>query len=153
MLFMGEEYGELSPFQFFTAHIDPEIAEATRTGRRDEFKAFASFGGEIPDPEDPATFERSKLSRRGDPGLARLYRELIAARRRLPRDGISEVEYDEVARWLIARRGAYEMLCNFASGPVRVPCTGQQIELAAGGEPHLEDGYITLPGMSAALAR
>jgi maltooligosyltrehalose trehalohydrolase len=153
MLFMGEEYGELAPFQFFTNHIDPEIAEATRTGRRDEFSSFAEFGGEIPDPEDPATFQRSKLTRNRDAGLARLYRELIAVRRRLPRDGISEVEYDEGARWLIARRGAYEMLCNFATGPVRLECGAREVQIAAGGEPHLEHGYITLAGMSAALAR
>ena len=50
---MGEEYGELAPFQFFSSHIDAEIAEATREGRRREFAAFAQFGGEIPDPEDP----------------------------------------------------------------------------------------------------
>jgi maltooligosyltrehalose trehalohydrolase len=153
MLFMGEEYGELAPFQFFSNHIDPEIAEATRTGRREEFRSFAAFGGEIPDPEDPATFQRSKLTRRGDPGLARLYRELIAARRRLPHGEISEVEYDEAGRWLIARRGAYEMICNFATGPARVPCDGARIELAAGGEPHLDGGYLTIPGMSAALIR
>ena len=43
MLFMGEEYGEAAPFQFFTDHIDTDIAEATREGRREEFAAFASF--------------------------------------------------------------------------------------------------------------
>ena len=69
MLFMGEEYGEPAPFQFFSNHIDPEIAEATRTGRRQEFARFAAFGAanEIPDPEDPATFARSKLTRQVDP--------------------------------------------------------------------------------------
>jgi maltooligosyltrehalose trehalohydrolase len=53
MLFMGEEYGEQAPFQFFSDHIDKKIAEATRTGRRQEFAAFASFGEEIPDPQHP----------------------------------------------------------------------------------------------------
>ena len=63
LLFMGEEYGEAAPFQFFTDHIDPEIAEATREGRKREFAAFASFSGEeVPDPQAPATFERSKLA-------------------------------------------------------------------------------------------
>jgi maltooligosyltrehalose trehalohydrolase len=95
MLFMGEEYGEPNPFQFFSSHIDEEIAVATRAGRRAEFAAFASFGGEVPDPEDPATFERSKLSRRSDPELARLYAELLAARRRLPRGDVDGVDYDE----------------------------------------------------------
>ena len=37
MLFQGEEYGERAPFQFFSDHIDPEIANATREGRRREF--------------------------------------------------------------------------------------------------------------------
>ena len=62
MLFMGEEHGEAAPFQFFSDHIDEEIAAATREGRRREFAAFAAFAGEeVPDPQDPATFRRSKL--------------------------------------------------------------------------------------------
>ena len=66
MLFMGEEYGERAPFQFFSDHIDKRMADATREGRRREFAAFAEFAGEeVPDPQDPATFERSKLTRRG----------------------------------------------------------------------------------------
>ena len=43
MLFMGEEYGEEAPFQFFSDHIDEEIAQATRDGRRAEFASFAAF--------------------------------------------------------------------------------------------------------------
>src|SRR3954471_7750016 len=78
MLFMGEEHGEEAPFQFFTDHIDEEIAIATRDGRRREFASFAHFAGEeVPDPQDPATFERSKLTRRGGAGGAEL-RELYA---------------------------------------------------------------------------
>ena len=48
MLFMGEEYGEDAPFQFFTDHIDEAIARATREGRRREFAAFAAFGERAP---------------------------------------------------------------------------------------------------------
>ena len=58
MLFMGEEYGEPAPFQFFSDHIDEEIAVATREGRRHEFAAFASFKEEIPDPQSEQTFLR-----------------------------------------------------------------------------------------------
>src|SRR3954465_383314 len=51
LLFMGEEWLETAPFQFFTDHIDPAIAKATREGRRREFADFASFSGEgVPDP-------------------------------------------------------------------------------------------------------
>jgi hypothetical protein len=87
MLFQGEEHGETAPFQFFTDHIDEEIAVATREGRRREFAAFA--GEEVPDPQDPATFERSKLTRTGEPaGMRELYRDLTppagACRRATP---------------------------------------------------------------------
>jgi maltooligosyltrehalose trehalohydrolase len=81
LLFMGEEYGEPNPFQFFTDHPDPAIAEATREGRRREFESFESFAGDVPDPQDERTFLRSKLSRRETPGMRDLYRELLRRRR------------------------------------------------------------------------
>jgi maltooligosyltrehalose trehalohydrolase len=61
LLFMGEEYGETSPFQFFTSFIDPALAEAVRRGRAAEFARFG-WEGKIPDPGEPATFLRSRLS-------------------------------------------------------------------------------------------
>jgi maltooligosyltrehalose trehalohydrolase len=153
MLFMGEEYGELAPFQYFTAHIDPDIAEATRTGRRAEFASFADFGGEIPDPEDLATFSRSKLTRHADPGLDRLYRQLITTRRTLAPGEFSDIDFDEDAGWVRARRGDHTLVGNFATGSTRVPCNSREVVLRAGGDAHLEGGSITLAGMSAALMR
>jgi maltooligosyltrehalose trehalohydrolase len=152
-LFMGEEYGELAPFQFFSDHLDPDIARATREGRRSEFRSFAGFVGDLPDPEDPATFARSKLTRRRDAGLERLYHELIALRRKLPRGSPAETEYDELARWLIVRRADFEVVCNFGAGPATIPCHGQTVELTAGGEAALTSGSIQLPAMSGALIR
>ncbi len=112
LLFMGEEYGERRPFQFFTDHIDPAIAEATRLGRRKEFESFTAFSGEgIPDPQDPETFERSKLSHQGDPELRELYRELIALRRDLPR--AAEASWDEPSRTLTVRRGGVTLVADF----------------------------------------
>ena len=72
LLFMGEEYGEQRPFQFFTDHTDPAIAEATRDGRAQEFEQFTAFSGEdVPDPQAAATFQRSKLHpEHGDPHCA-----------------------------------------------------------------------------------
>src|SRR5204862_3872355 len=78
MLFQGEEYGELAPFQFFSDHIDQEFADATREGRRRECASFAEFSGEeVPDPQDVATFEHSKLTREGEPaGMLKLHARL-----------------------------------------------------------------------------
>jgi maltooligosyltrehalose trehalohydrolase len=112
LLFMGEEYGERAPFQFFTDHIDPAIAEATREGRRNEFAAFTRFSEEVPDPQDPATFERSRLTREGDVELRELYRELITLRRELPRE--AETTWDEPARTLTVRRGGVTLVADFA---------------------------------------
>ena len=151
LLFMGEEYGETAPFQFFSDHIDTRIAQATRDGRREEFAAFAQFGEEIPDPQAVETFERSKLTRRRDADLVQLYRELLAARRRLPPGDVEAIEFDEQARWLRYRRGAYELACNFASESQPVPCEGRRVELATHDEPVIAGGRIELAPLSGAL--
>jgi maltooligosyltrehalose trehalohydrolase len=62
LLFMGQESDEPSPFQFFTDFGDPNLQKAVSEGRRKEFKGFSSFGNDFPDPQDPATFDRSKLT-------------------------------------------------------------------------------------------
>jgi maltooligosyltrehalose trehalohydrolase len=152
LLFMGEEYGENAPFQFFTDHIDKAIADATREGRREEFAAFASFSEqEIPDPQDPATFERSKLTRERDPGLADLYARLLSVRRGLPPGDADSIEFDEDQRWLRVRRGRFEVLCNFASERRRVACSGVSVELATHGNAAVIEGAVELEPMSGAL--
>jgi maltooligosyltrehalose trehalohydrolase len=90
LLFMGQEYGETAPFQFFTDFGDPVLQKAVRDGRRKEFEHFVAFGGEVPDPQDTETFERSKLtwpmgSGQQNPHKQMLewYRRLIALRREL----------------------------------------------------------------------
>src|SRR3546814_7686817 len=90
MLFAGEEWAASSPFQYFSDHQDPDLARAVSEGRR---RGFASFGwapDDVPDPQDPATFERPKLRWDELGGAAHQrtldwYRTLIALRRRLPR--------------------------------------------------------------------
>ncbi|HEY2637573.1 MAG TPA: malto-oligosyltrehalose trehalohydrolase [Solirubrobacteraceae bacterium] len=130
MLFMGEEYGERAPFQFFTDHIDEDIAVATREGRRREFAHFAEFAGEeVPDPQDPATFTRSKLSRQGDPALRELYGAALALRRDLPHGDVDAVTWDPGARWLRVHRGPYELVANFGDGDVALD---GEVVLAAG---------------------
>jgi maltooligosyltrehalose trehalohydrolase len=151
LLFMGEEYGENAPFQFFTDHIDKDIADATRDGRRKEFAAFATFEEEIPDPQSRETFERSKLTRVRDPALAQLYRELLALRRELPGGEPDVIEFDEQERWLRVRRGAFELVCNFAHQPARLSSGGSRVRIATAADVTLADGQIELPGLSGAL--
>lgn len=85
LLFMGEEYGETHPFQYFTSHSDKDLIAAVCNGRREEFKAFG-WQGDVPDPQDDATFKRSILDpavRDAEPHrtLWNLYKSLIAIRK------------------------------------------------------------------------
>jgi maltooligosyltrehalose trehalohydrolase len=153
MLFMGEEYGEDAPFQFFTDHIDEAIARATRDGRRREFAAFGSFAAELPDPQDPQTFERSRLTRRVHEPTAACYRELLRARRSL--SGEAEVRFDEQRRWLRVRRSGGELLCNFAAECVQLPIEeGRHVVFATHTDARLDaeaPGTIRLPPLAGAL--
>jgi maltooligosyltrehalose trehalohydrolase len=152
MLFMGEEHGEPQPFQFFSDHIDEEIATATRDGRLREFASFEAFAGQVPDPQDPATFERSKLSREADPRLRALYPRLIALRKEL--DSVEgDPAFDEALRWLSVRRGAHELVMNFAAEERSVPVDGDDLVLATHDATRLEDGYVVLPPLAGALVR
>ena len=112
LLFMGEEYGETNPFLFFTDHIDPRVATAAREGRRREFAAFTGFSrDDLPDPQDPEAFRRSKLSRVEQPGVRDHYRRLIALRRRLPR----EVHVEAGGQVLTMRRGDAVLVVDFGA--------------------------------------
>ncbi|MCU1499661.1 MAG: treZ [Acidimicrobiales bacterium] len=155
MLFMGEEWGENAPFLFFSDHQDDFIADATRTGRRAEFADFtAATGEEVPDPQDPATFERSRLTRRADPALADLYRRLLAIRPHL-RPAPVVTAFDEAAGWLRVERGTSVLLANFADVPRRVPCPAARLELATedtvADAVTPDDPALLLPARSGAL--
>jgi maltooligosyltrehalose trehalohydrolase len=89
LIFMGEEYAEPNPFQYFTEHGDPALVEGVRRGRKEEFAAFLTPGQYVPDPQDPATFERSKLNHTlREQGRHRVmrsfYQTLLRLRRELP---------------------------------------------------------------------
>lgn len=88
LLFMGEEYGEEAPFLFFTDFSDPQLRDAVRRGRKEEFRAF-DWPGDPPDPNAPDSFQRSTIDwenrSRGKHGvLLDCYRELLRLRRELP---------------------------------------------------------------------
>ena len=87
LLFMGEEYGETRPFQFFSSHPEQWLADAVRAGRRREFAAFAAFSGaQVPDPQADETFTASTLDRAtaataDGATRRRLWTDLLAMRR------------------------------------------------------------------------
>ncbi len=115
LLFMGEEYGETAPFQYFIDHSDPGLVNAVREGRRREFAAFG-WEEEPPDPQDEDTFLKSKLNRSLlDKGRNRIllnfYRELLRLRKEIPALAqLSKKHLDVVAdhahRLLFVRRRA-----------------------------------------------
>jgi maltooligosyltrehalose trehalohydrolase len=154
MLFMGEEYGEEAPFQFFTDHIDEDIAIATREGRRREFASFETFSAQdVPDPQDPATFERSKLTRRERPGVRETYARLLALRAELGAGESDEVTFDEQARWVRVRRAGVELACNFAREERRVPVGGGELVFATHEGVRIDDGEAALPPLAGAVVR
>jgi len=89
LIFMGEEYGEEAPFPYFVSHSDPDLIEATLRGRSEEFAAF-QWQGDLPDPQDEATFLAAKLTHDRQEmssqqrTLASWYRELLRLRREMP---------------------------------------------------------------------
>jgi maltooligosyltrehalose trehalohydrolase len=114
LLFMGEEHDDPHPFLFFADHVDPEIARATREGRRREFAAFAEFAHhEVPDPGALGTFVQSKVDGSGDDEHLAYYRRLLALRRELPAGPVRTV-VDEEARFLRVWRGDVQLLMNFS---------------------------------------
>ncbi|MCX4844417.1 malto-oligosyltrehalose trehalohydrolase [Streptomyces sp. NBC_00893] len=163
MLFMGEEWGARTPWQFFTDHTDPELAEAVRNGRRREFAAHGWAADDIPDPQDPATRDRScldwnELSREPHARLHAWHRELIALRRALP--DLSDPDlasvrtaHDEQARWLAYRRGDLRIAVNLGEKPAVIPLGGGRLRgggdrVVAAWEPVAApgaDGLLRLP--------
>jgi maltooligosyltrehalose trehalohydrolase len=122
MIFQGEEYAASTPFQYFADHEDPEMAKAVKQGRQSEFAAFGWNPGDIPDPENVETFERSKLKwdevhEGRHEEMLQWYRGLIALRRGSAslnngELGQTKVTFDEEKRWLVMERGGVTVVCN-----------------------------------------
>jgi maltooligosyltrehalose trehalohydrolase len=133
MLFMGQEYGATTPWQFFTSHPEPELAEATAKGRLSEFERMGWDPALVPDPQDPATRLRSRLDwseaeTHDGARLLALYRRLIEVRAELPGLWSGRLDETEVlagedagARWISWRRPGAIVCVGFGPGPVEVP--------------------------------
>jgi maltooligosyltrehalose trehalohydrolase len=146
MLFQGEEWGATTPFLYFTDHQEPDLANAVREGRRKEFAAFDWKPEDIPDPQAPETFQRSKLNWQEMSGadqstLLEWNRRLIRLRHEQPSlaDGRLEhvqVRFDEAARWLVMERGTIVVVCNLrkTAQSIPLPSGKRHVLLSTGGE-------------------
>jgi len=133
LLFQGEEWGTERPFQFFTSFPDEDLGRAVREGRRREFHAFGWSAEDVPDPQSPETFERSRLDwsepeRDEHATMLAWHRELITIRRAYPElvGGpleAGDVEFSEAERWLRVRRGRVLIVCNFGDEPIEAALT------------------------------
>jgi maltooligosyltrehalose trehalohydrolase len=157
LLFQGQEWGETRPFQYFTDH-EPGLAASVRRGRREEFAAFG--WDEVPDPNDPATFERSKLdwSRAGGRTLE-LWRTLLRLRRQVPalgncRRDLTTARVDPERRLVVLERddpsGSRALVAaNLGERSQHVPVDTGKLRLRVATRPCLPSGDLS--GASAAV--
>jgi maltooligosyltrehalose trehalohydrolase len=161
MLFAGEEWAASTPFPYFTDHEDAELARAVSQGRREEFAAFGWRLDEVPDPQDPATFESARLDwaerdREPHAGILSWHRACIAARRRHPAlaaGPAATVRADLEARWLVVERPGSRLAVNLGAAPatIELPEGPWRLELASEDDVEAAPGRIGLPPMRAAL--
>lgn len=162
LLFQGEEWASSSPFQYFTDHADRELGRAVSEGRRTEFAAFGWDPDLVPDPQDPGTFDRSKLvwSELDEPIHHRIlewYRELIRLRRGLPihGDGVGEgirVLVDDDRRRLVFERDGISVRVNLgASDWHSVIAAGDRLVMASDHAIRSGDNSICLPPSSVVI--
>jgi maltooligosyltrehalose trehalohydrolase len=137
------------------------LARATAEGRKREFAEHGWDADEIPDPQDPQTFLRSKLNwdevDDGEHGeLRRIYWQLIALRHNEPdlADPWLEhlsVDYDEGERWIVMYRGSLAIACNLGTEAVDVPVTGEVV--LAWTKPTVDAKSMRLDGHSFAVVK
>jgi maltooligosyltrehalose trehalohydrolase len=130
MLFMGEEWGARTPWQFFSHFPDEALREAVRNGRTAEFGEHGWGDVEVPDPNAESTFTDSKLdwdepAQEPHATLLRVYRELIALRRVWPElsdpwlDKL-DVDFDEDLRTVVLHRGRLRVAVNLGGDAVSI---------------------------------
>ena len=162
LLFQGEEWGATTPFQYFTGHTDPVLGRAVSEGRRREFAAFGWDPQAVPDPQNPATFERSKLDwtekdSQRHASLLAWYRRLIALRRQTPaltdpRPDRIRTECDPGGGHLAVRRGPVVVAANLGDSDWSFPAD-LTAELLAASDHRIErtDHGLTLPPDTVAI--
>ncbi|HZC05102.1 MAG TPA: malto-oligosyltrehalose trehalohydrolase [Ktedonobacterales bacterium] len=165
LLFQGEEWAASSPFQYFTDHQEPELAQAVREGRRREFTAFGWDPEDVPDPQAHTTFERSKLdwaelNLEPHASVFAWYRRLLRLRHDIPELISGNLDdaratYDDTAQWLTLSHGPITLACNLAgqTQPVSLPPGEAQMLFASEAGVELHSGAVSLPPDAVAILR
>ena len=164
MLFMGEEWGASTPFQFFTSHPEPDLGKATAEGRIEEFARMGWDPAVVPDPQDPETFRRSKLD--WDEATDGMHARLLALYRRLgelrrsepvltdPAFTATTATADEDTRLFTMRRGDLLLAVNFGDQPAYVAVDeASDLLVGTGDDVDCADGRLALPPHAGALVR
>ncbi|MBN9107855.1 MAG: malto-oligosyltrehalose trehalohydrolase [Pseudonocardia sp.] len=163
MLFMGEEWGARTPWQFFSRFPDAALREAVRSGRTAEFAEHGWGGAEVPDPNAESTFLDSKLdwdepTQEPHATLLALHRELIALRRRWPEltdpwlDEV-EVDVDDESRTIVVHRGRIRVVVNLGHTDATVPLDRGVSRILLASEPAAaEQNLIIVPPEAFAVA-
>jgi maltooligosyltrehalose trehalohydrolase len=163
MLFMGEEWGATTPWQFFTSHPEPELGRATAEGRMAEFAEHGWDPDAVPDPQDPETFRRSKLDwaeldEEPHGRLLDVHRTLIRLRRERPELvdpdlAAVEVRWDDEERWLVVHRGSLRVVANLAGAPreIELDRAPTGVLFATAETPTWSRRTLTIPAESAAV--
>ncbi len=164
MIFMGEEWNASTPWQFFTSFPDPELGQAVSRGRRSEFGDHGWSAEDVPDPQDPATRERSvlrwdELGREQHARVLEWYRTLTRLRREVPelRDAdLRRVRVDAADGALVLHRGPYRVVVSLGGGD-DVAVGGAPLEVLAafpaGPAPELLAGGVRFAGEGIAVVR
>ena len=164
MLFMGEEWGASTPWQFFTSHPEEDLGRATAEGRIAEFERLGWDPDVVPDPQAPETFHSSKLDwseldQAGHARLLGLYRNLARLRREVPeltdpRFDRLDATFDDDQRWFSLVRGTVTILANFGgeSATLALP-TGSRVLLATDDSIAPGNQDVTLPAHSAVILK
>ena len=160
MLFQGEEFAASTPFQYFTHHEEEDLGRAVSEGRKREFAAFGWKPEDVPDPQDPRTFQRSKLlwqelESADHKQILDWYRALIRLRKTTPalsaeRDASMAVDWGEA--WIRLDRGGCAVFCNLAPHAQGL-LVGKftHILLASDESARIDHDTVVLPGESAVV--
>jgi len=160
MLFMGEEWAAGTPWQFFTSHTEPALAEAVAVRRQAEFAEHGWATDDVPNPQHRGTFRASKLdwaevAKPEHADVLDFYRKAIALRRHRheftdPALSTVAVDFSEEARWLVVHRSGLRVVCNLATHRQTVPLDGAPRGVLLASSPGFvySDGKVELDGES-----